>query len=57
MSDSQYFEDFVVVRDVFVPSLGLWLSEYPFLKRDVFERVSEELYWSRKESPPNEPEW
>eukprot|EP00892_Ulva_mutabilis_P002272 jgi/Ulvmu1/12045/UM083_0058.1 len=49
MSREPYFEDFQVVRDVYLPTLGLWLSDYPFLKRDAFERISEEMYWSRQD--------
>jgi hypothetical protein len=48
MSNSQYFEEFVVVRDVYIPTLRLWLADYPFIKRDVFERLSEDVYWSRQ---------
>lgn len=49
MSSEPYFEDFQVVRDVYVPAVGLWLSDYPFLKRGPFERLSEDMYWSRQE--------
>jgi hypothetical protein len=48
MSNSQYLEEFVVVRDIYVPTLSLWLADYPFIKRDVFERLSEDVYWSRQ---------
>lgn len=52
MSKEPYFEEFQAVRDIYVPSEGLWLSDYPFLRRDVFERLSEDMYWSRQEGEP-----
>lgn len=57
MSSSQYFEEFVVVRDVYIPALRLWLAEYPFIKRDAFERLSEDVYWSRQNSDPEQSMW
>lgn len=50
MSSEPYFEDFQVVRDLYVPAIGLWLADYPFLKRDAFQRLSEDIYWSRQEA-------
>lgn len=57
MSSSQYFEEFAVVRDVYIPALRLWLAEYPFIKRDAFERLSEDVYWSRQYSDTEQSSW
>ena len=48
MSSSQFFDDFQVVRDVYVPELKQWLCDYPFIKRDVFQRISTEVFLSRQ---------
>lgn len=47
LSASQYFDEFQVVRDLFVPETGAWLSDYPFVKRDAFQRISVDVYNSR----------
>lgn len=47
MSAEPYFDEFQVVRDIYVPAVGLWLSDYPFVKRDAFEKLSEDMYYSR----------
>jgi hypothetical protein len=47
LSKSMYCEDFEVIRDVYVPTTGAWLCEYPFVKRSDFERISAEIYRSR----------
>jgi hypothetical protein len=51
MSATQYFEDFQVVRDVYVPEAAVWLYDYPFVKRDAFQRISADIFNSR--SPPS----
>ncbi len=29
-----------VVREVYLPQTGIWLSEYPFVNRDMFLSIS-----------------
>lgn len=48
LSDTSYFEDFQVVRDVYVPSTGQWLCDYPFVKREPFQEVSAEIFRARR---------
>jgi hypothetical protein len=36
-------EEIDLVTDVYLPSLNLWVGEYPYLARDVFIEVSDEL--------------
>jgi hypothetical protein len=31
------------VTDVYIPSQNLWVSDYPFLQRDVFVEVSNRI--------------
>lgn len=57
MSTSQYFEEFVVVRDVYIPALRVWLADYPFIKRNVFEQLSEDVYWSRQDGENEQSPW
>jgi hypothetical protein len=53
-SNTPYFDSFDVVRDVFFPSIGAWLSDYPYLKRDAFQRLSVAVYCSRQD-PDRDP--
>jgi hypothetical protein len=36
------------VSDVYIPTHNLWVSDYPYLQRDVFEQVSRALRFRRK---------
>jgi hypothetical protein len=36
------------VTDVYLPQQNLWVGEYPYLRRDVFAQVSQELGGSRQ---------
>jgi hypothetical protein len=55
-SQTPYFESFDVVRDAFFPAVGAWLSDYPYLKRQTFERLSASVYCSRQESERGVPD-
>jgi hypothetical protein len=59
MCKDMYFEDFQVVRDVYLPEASVWLCDYPFLKRDKFERISAEEFRRRMHSggPVRDPQW
>uniref|UniRef100_A0A061QNR6 Uncharacterized protein n=1 Tax=Tetraselmis sp. GSL018 TaxID=582737 RepID=A0A061QNR6_9CHLO len=39
---------FKVVRELFLPDAGIWLSEYPFINRQAFQYLSTDL----REGPP-----
>eukprot|EP00191_Tetraselmis_sp_GSL018_P023362 CAMPEP_0177625052 /NCGR_PEP_ID=MMETSP0419_2-20121207/29867_1 /TAXON_ID=582737 /ORGANISM="Tetraselmis sp., Strain GSL018" /LENGTH=472 /DNA_ID=CAMNT_0019125919 /DNA_START=460 /DNA_END=1879 /DNA_ORIENTATION=+ len=39
---------FKVVRELFLPDAGIWLSEYPFINRQAFQYLSTDL----KKAPP-----
>lgn len=47
LSKTLRFDDMQVVRDVYIPTLGRWLCDYPFVTRRAFARVSAEVYASR----------
>jgi hypothetical protein len=38
--------------DVYIPSLNLWVSDYPYVQRDVFDQVSRQLGESREATSP-----
>ncbi|NEQ27455.1 MAG: phosphate ABC transporter permease [Microcoleus sp. SIO2G3] len=38
--------------DVYIPSLNLWVSDYPYVQRDVFDQVSRQLGESRESASP-----
>ena len=40
------------ITDAYIPSQNLWMGEYPYLRRDVFEEVSRQL-----RSPTNEQDY
>jgi hypothetical protein len=43
MSNRGDLEEIDSITDVYLPSLDLWIGEYPYLARDVFLEVSKEL--------------
>jgi hypothetical protein len=48
-------ETIVQTSDLYIPSLNLWVSDYPYLQRDVFAQVSRQLS-SRGETSPRSAE-
>jgi hypothetical protein len=43
LSSRADLEEIDLVTDIYLPSLNLWIGEYPYLARDVFSEVSEQL--------------
>lgn len=43
VSDVATLERFKCLRDVFLPGVGCWVSEYPFIERSAFLRVLNSL--------------
>lgn len=43
LSDRPDLERIAKITDVYLPDRGLWIGEYPYLRRDVFQDVSNEL--------------
>lgn len=41
LSDDPQLRSFQALREAYLPELGLWLSEYPFVERAVYVRVSD----------------
>lgn len=41
------------VTDVYLPECRLWVSEYPFLRRDAFVQVSQRLFPELNPAPPS----
>lgn len=42
------FSAFQVLRETYLPHVGIWLADYPFVKRGVFERISAEIEFARR---------
>lgn len=55
MSDRPDLSRIVKVSDVYLPKLKLWVSDYPCLRRDIFEEVSQTLRRRRSRSPEADP--
>ncbi len=43
LSDSTSFSDIKAIKDVYLPDVGLWLAEYPYIDREEFLEVSLEI--------------
>ncbi|WP_013323767.1 hypothetical protein [Gloeothece verrucosa] len=39
------------ITDIFLPQHNLWVGEYPYLRRDVFTQVSEDLRYESDQPP------
>ncbi|MBD2310583.1 phosphate ABC transporter permease [Desertifilum sp. FACHB-1129] len=51
MSDRPDLSRILQTSDVYIPKLKLWVSDYPCVRRDVFEEVSQTLRQRRTRSP------
>ena len=49
MSDRPDLSLITKVSDIYIPTLDLWVSDYPYLRRDLFLEVSEQLRASRRQ--------
>ncbi len=49
MSDRPDLSLIPKVSDIYIPTLDLWVSDYPYLRRDLFLEVSEQLRASRRQ--------
>ncbi|MBD1920501.1 phosphate ABC transporter permease [Microcoleus sp. FACHB-831] len=59
MSNRPDLSSIVKVSDIYIPDLNLWVSDYPYMRRDVFSLVSrklentdDEYYPSKQERKP-----
>ncbi|ACK68778.1 conserved hypothetical protein [Gloeothece citriformis PCC 7424] len=43
------------ITDIYIPQHNLWVGEYPYLRRDVFTSVSEELGGNPRQAPSSQP--
>ncbi len=43
------------ITDLYLPQFDLWVGEYPYLRRDIFKDISNELGGSRNRSRPSRP--
>lgn len=43
------------LTDVYIPSRNLWVSDYPFLQRDVFVEVSRRIRDGQEQNPRRDP--
>lgn len=41
LSDNRSLSRFIAVHDIFLPNVGIWLSEQPCIERPVFEGIRE----------------
>jgi hypothetical protein len=51
LSDIKSLSRFMAVRDVYLPEMGIWLSEDPCIERPVFEELIETLRAGSSSSP------
>ena len=50
VSDEPQLQRFRAVREAYLPELGLWLSEYPFVERRAFRAVSDAIAAAREQT-------
>ena len=52
MSNQPDLERIAKTSDIYIPSLNLWVSDYPYLQRDFFTQVSRQLSKANKGDEP-----
>ncbi|MBE9078351.1 phosphate ABC transporter permease [Romeria aff. gracilis LEGE 07310] len=47
------------ISDIYIPDAKLWVSDYPYLRKDIFVEVRQQLrrQQQRRSPPPPEPVW
>ena len=53
MSNNPDLSTIEEITDIYIPSRNLWVSDYPFLRQDVFNQVSRRIRDDRQEEPRN----
>ncbi len=48
MSNRADLSQIAKVSDVYIPAHNLWVSDYPYVRRDTFEQISRELRFRRR---------
>ena len=43
MSDEPQLQRFCAVREAYLPELGMWISEYPFMDRIAYRSISDAI--------------
>ena len=43
------------ITDIYLPQVDLWIGAYPYLRRDIFRQISQELGGSRRSRAPRNP--
>jgi hypothetical protein len=51
MSNLQDLSRISKVSDIYLPRLDLWVSDYPYLRRDIFLAIGDELRAARRRNP------
>lgn len=49
LSNDPQLRSFQALREAYLPELGLWLSEYPFVERPLYTSVSDAIAEERAE--------
>lgn len=53
ISDLQDLSRISKVSDIYLPRLDLWVSDYPYLRRDIFLEIGNELRAARRQKKAN----
>lgn len=53
MSNLQDLSRISKVSDIYLPRLDLWISDYPYLRRDIFRAIGDELRAARQRKQAN----
>lgn len=51
LSNDPQLRSFQALREAYLPELSLWLSEYPFVERPLYTRISDAIAEERTEQP------
>jgi hypothetical protein len=49
VSDEPQLQRFRAVREAYLPELGLWISEYPFMERLAYRSISDAIAAEREQ--------
>jgi hypothetical protein len=57
VSNEPQLQRFRAVREAYLPELGVWLTEYPFVERRAFRAISDAIAATREQQQGAEAGW
>jgi hypothetical protein len=53
MSNQEDLSTITKVSDIYIPSRDVWVSDYPYLRRDLFVEMSQQIKKGRQKKGPD----